>query len=181
MKVPIVKYPSNILTTPARVITSDELKDMKVNGTSLSEFVSDMTDATLAHKGLGLTAPQVGWGLRVIVFKAAKGVTHLLNPAITKTSTQRLPDAEGCLSLPGFKAYVMRYRSITVTGYTLAGEPVLFKAEHEEARVLQHEIDHLDGILITSRVGALDRERAEAFLYAMANPVIDPLVAAGRA
>lgn len=177
MKVPIVQYPNDVLTTPAREVTREELEALQVDGRQLDDIIADLTESMHASKGVGLAAPQIGLGIRVLVYQTRTGVKHLINPVITKFSQARLPEVEGCLSLPGFRAYVMRNRSITAVGHTLLDE-VVFKAEHDEARVLQHEIDHLDGVLMTSRVGVLDTERAKAFLHKLANPVVDSLAAA---
>ena len=127
----------------------------------LQQLVDDMTDTMRACDGAGLAATQIGVLQRVVVF----GVEHnprypdaepvaftvLVNPRITPLSEERGLDWEGCLSVPGMRGLVPRYRHIRYRGFDPSGRPVDREATGFHARVVQHECDHLDGILYPDR------------------------------
>lgn len=143
------------LRTPARP-TSEYLGD-------LSSLAGDMVDTMRAHDGVGLAAPQVGVATALIVIE----VPDTADPETESTRLYILLDPliegladfesmrEGCLSLPGYFGYPNRAKRARVRGMDLSGRPIELRAEGLLAQALQHEIDHLRGILFTDRVGSL--------------------------
>jgi peptide deformylase len=117
---------------------------------ALLRLLDDMTETMYAYHGVGLAAPQVGVSKRVIVVDAGKGLYQLINPEIIAVSGSET-DREGCLSIPGVWGEVTRAAAVTVRGLSRSGETVEIEAEGFFARALQHEIDHLDGILFIDR------------------------------
>ena len=141
-------------------ILREKAKRIKTFDANLKKLVADMFDTMHENIGVGLAAPQIGQSIRLLVaelepdpkegergFKVA-----LCNPEIVKASEEMEDGPEGCLSIPGWVGEVPRYTSITVKAQTPEGKEVRIKADHYFARVLQHEIDHLNGILFTDRV-----------------------------
>ncbi len=118
---------------------------------SLSILIDDMFETMKAERGVGLAAPQVGILKRVAVINAGDGNIELVNPEIIETSGEQR-EQEGCLSCPGRYAITVRPMCITVKGQNRKGEPVQYSGNALKARVFCHEIDHLDGILFTSRI-----------------------------
>jgi len=114
-------------------------------------LISDMIETMYAAKGVGIAAPQIGVGQRLFIAESPDGPMALVNPVFTSKSRQRYQDEEGCLSVPGEFLPIYRHRSVEVEALTVDGKPVAFKASGFFARVLQHEMDHLDGILIVDR------------------------------
>lgn len=114
-----------------------------------------MTETMHGADGVGLAAPQIGQNIRLaIIAKEAipdKKDWILINPKITKHSWKRTRNEEGCLSIPGVKKEVSRFAKITVKALNEKGQSLSFQAENLFARVIQHEIDHLDGILIIDK------------------------------
>lgn len=127
----------------------------------LRTLIADMFDTMYAEEGVGLAAPQVGVSLRIIVVDPHEdGVEAfaLVNPVIAEFSEEVERGEEGCLSIPGLKEIVERPAHVRVTGTSPHGEPVEIAADGLLARILQHEVDHLDGILFLDRVSALKRK-----------------------
>lgn len=102
-------------------------------------------------RGLGLAAPQVGVSTRILVYDAGEGLKVLINPKIQKMKGKQLDPPEGCLSIPGLTGQVERGQELHVKGFDERLRPVSLRATGLEARVIQHEIDHLDGILFIDR------------------------------
>lgn len=124
-------------------------------------LITDMFETMYAEDGVGLAAPQVGIAQRVIVVDPRDESVEpfaLVNPQIQRASDDTEKGEEGCLSLPGLKEMVERPTTVTVTGLSDAGDPVTIEAEGLLARILQHEIDHVDGILFIDRVSPLKRK-----------------------
>jgi peptide deformylase len=120
---------------------------------ALARLVADMA-VTMRHAdGVGLAAPQVGVPLRVIVADTGRGLLVLVNPLLRRGSGSAIAE-EGCLSLPGVVAPVRRALRVNVEGTLLNGQPVAVRAKGFIARILQHEIDHLNGVLFLDRVRA---------------------------
>ena len=131
---------------PVRQIDKKTLKLLKEMGESMKE-----------EKGVGLAAPQVGENIRMIlVLLNNKNLIPMINPVITVHSDETEVGEEGCLSLPGIWGNVKRYKEITVQYQNEKGEKQILKLECFNARVVQHEIDHLDGILFTDYLDAED-------------------------
>ena len=146
----IVTYPEPFLATKALPVRS-------VDG-RIRELVRDMFDTMYESKGIGLAAPQIGVGKRVIVLDISPVEEEikplaLVNPEIVGKQGQ-VEGMEGCLSVPGVEGMVCRYESVTVTGKNESGDPVTIEASGLLSRVLQHEIDHLDGILFIDRLSS---------------------------
>lgn len=127
---------------------------------ALRDLVQDLWDTVRAARGIGLAAPQIGVLRRVIVVnippdyeeEGAPGVElTLINPEIVRASGRQV-GLEGCLSIPGWYGEVPRYLQVTVKALDLEGREIRIKGSHLLARVLQHEIDHLDGILFIDRI-----------------------------
>lgn len=140
----VVQHPSPILKSRAREVDATD------DG-SLRELVRVMAETMYDESGVGLAAPQVGVDKRVIVFDVDEKLAALCNPVITNSSDETIVEDEGCLSVPGISVPVQRAARITCTGQTIEGHEVTIEAEEFLARVLQHEIDHLDGVIILDR------------------------------
>jgi len=128
----------------------------------LHALVADLMDTMRAEDGAGLAAPQIGVGLRVVVFGFSENIrypdaeavplTVLLNPVIEALGEEREDGWEGCLSVPGLQGVVSRYTRIRYSGHDPFGRPIEREAQDFHARVVQHECDHLDGILYPQRM-----------------------------
>ena len=146
-------------------ILREKAKRVKTFDAALRKLAADMFETMYANNGVGLAAPQIGLSIRLLVaefvpnkeddpsmeneqgFKVA-----LVNPEIVKVDKEMADGYEGCLSIPGWIGEVPRHVAITVKAQTPEGKEVRIKAHDYFARVLQHEIDHLDGILFTDRI-----------------------------
>jgi peptide deformylase len=143
----IVKVPDPILetkTAPVKEITPEILK-----------LIKDMIDTCRKAQGIGLAAPQIGQSLRLCIINLEHlGLPPfaLINPKIVKTSWKKVNMEEGCLSIPGLFGMVKRPAKVTVKAMSIEGNETKLQADGILARVLQHEIDHLDGILFTSKM-----------------------------
>jgi peptide deformylase len=142
--------------------------DVREFGTpQLQELLVDMRDTMREYNGVGLAAPQIGVSLRVVIFGAqssprypdAEAVpdTVLINPVITPLSQDMEEDWEGCLSVPGMRGMVPRHRSVHYRGYDEHGGLIDRTVTGFHARVVQHECDHLDGILYPMRIRDMRR------------------------
>ena len=150
---PIVKIGDPILETRAQEVPRITKK--------ITKLVEDMIETMYEANGAGLAAPQVGVNKRIIVVDLGEGPVCLINPVVQSAQGEEI-DVEGCLSIPERWVYVKRAAEIEVTGLNEKGKPVRVKAEGFLARALQHEIDHLDGILILDRsLGEAEPEPAE--------------------
>lgn len=125
---------------------------------SIRKLVDDMVETMLAAPGVGLAAPQVGVGLRVIVVKVDANLYTLVNPEQVKASGEQV-GLEGCLSIPGYVGEVKRALRVVVRGLNRNGKTVRIKGDELLARAFQHEIDHCDGILFVDRLTSLDTLR----------------------
>ncbi|HEX2204908.1 MAG TPA: peptide deformylase [Longimicrobium sp.] len=137
-------------------------KAVEVEGpdAEMETLIDDMFETMYDARGIGLAAPQVGISKRIIVVDVNEpGVEPfaLLNPRIVESSAALDRAEEGCLSIPGVAAVVERPATVTVEGLDRFGKPVRMEAEGMLARCLQHEIDHLDGVLFIDRLGPLKR------------------------
>jgi peptide deformylase len=151
----IVTLPEPVLRRKAHAVTQFD-KDLQ---TLIDDMVETMRDAP----GVGLAAPQIGLAERLIVVEyyereedeeienAPKKVWALVNPEIIKASEEKVMGVEGCLSIPNLVGEVERHAAIQVKGLNRHGKPVKIKAEGWLARIFQHEIDHLNGVLFTDR------------------------------
>jgi len=155
------------------------------NSLELDRLIEDMLDTMRAEDGAGLAAPQIGINRRIVVFgfednpryQDAPAIprTVLINPQIKPLDETMEEDWEGCLSVPSMRGLVPRYRRIEYSGFDVKAEPMRVEAEGFHARVVQHECDHLDGILYPQRIRDLTRfgfidELAEAGLLPIYTP-----------
>ena len=125
----------------------------KINS-NVIKLLNNMLETMYKAGGVGLAAPQVGVLKRVIVIDVGEGPVKLINPEIVASSGSQT-DAEGCLSCPGLTGEVKRAKKVTVKGLSPEGEEVIIEAEELFARALQHEIDHLNGILFIDKAKRL--------------------------
>lgn len=150
---PIRIYPDPVLREAAAPVA--EVDD------AIRKLVADMTETMHAAEGIGLAAPQVGVQRRVLVYQAGEDepLKALVNPEILSRDGEQVRE-EGCLSIPGLAFPVTRAQTVVVQGLDALGKAVEYSAEDLEARVIQHEVDHLDGILFIERIDKADRKEA---------------------
>ena len=117
----------------------------------VQKLLRDMTETMYEAKGVGLAAPQVNVSERLIVVDAGEGLFSLINPEIVQAEGS-IRDVESCLSIPGKSGYVTRAARVVVKGLDAQGKPVRVEGGGYFARALQHEVDHLDGILFLDRL-----------------------------
>jgi peptide deformylase len=151
----IVTLPDPVLRRKARAVTQFDK--------NLHTLIDDMVETMREAPGVGLAAPQIGLPDRIVVIEyyerdedeekedAPKKVWAVLNPEIIKASEEKVMGVEGCLSIPGLVGEVERHASVQVKGLNRHGKPMKIKAEGWLARIFQHEIDHLNGVLFTDR------------------------------
>ena len=155
----IRQYPDPVLRMRANEIESFD--------DDLRRLVERMTELMQDANGVGLAGTQVGTLRRVFVFQPEgedEGPRAVVNPALTKTSEVTISETEGCLSMQGVSIPVERPATVTIAGKDENGEDVEFELEERDARVVQHELDHLDGILILDRTTADARREALGIL-----------------
>ncbi len=126
----------------------------------LRNLVRDLTDTLRDEQGAGLAAPQIGVGLRVFVFDVDDLAGHLVNPVLEFPDEEEQDDQEGCLSIPGIYIDTVRRQNVIAKGYTELGDPLQIVGTGRMARCLQHETDHLDGVLFLDRLDAARRKQA---------------------
>ncbi len=159
MVLPIVLEPNPILHQVGKDLTREEVKSTKIQ-----KLIKDMIPTMYAKDGVGLAAPQVGESIQLCVI--AKNFTPdqkkdlvLVNPKWQKLSVFRVWDEEGCLSVPEVYGQVRRYKKIKVEALNEKGEKISFTAQDFFARIIQHEVDHLNGILFIEKAKNLRREQ----------------------
>lgn len=133
----------------------------------LRKLVQDLAETMRDGGGVGLAAPQLGVGLRVFTYQDAGEVGHLVNPELEWfPGCEEEDDEEGCMSLPGLFFSVRRRVNVIARGVDRDGEPVELPASRQLARIFQHEVDHLDGVLFIDRLDEQANEAAEAAIRA---------------
>ncbi len=152
---PIRLFGDPILRTPAAAVVDFD-KELRI-------LVADLTETMRDAPGSGLAAPQIGIGLRVFTYEVDGVLGHLVNPQLTLSAATQL-GLEGCLSIPGLEFDCTRAEHVRAAGYTMYGDPVTVDGSQLLARVLQHETDHLDGVLFVDR---LDRDSRRAAMRAI--------------
>jgi peptide deformylase len=140
-----------VLRTPARPVRTFDRE--------LRRLVQDLTDTMRSAPGAGLAAPQLGVGLRVFTWHVDDAHGHLVNPSLDLSDEQE-DDAEGCLSLPGISLTTRRAYGVVAKGWNMYGDPVTITGTRRLARAIQHETDHLDGILFIDRLDPDQRKEA---------------------
>ena len=152
MALDIRTFGDPVLNTPAApVVTFDE---------SLVRLTQEMLSTMRGNEGVGLAANQVGRLKRVLVASVEDDDYVIVNPVLTEMSDAKERATEGCLSIPGIQVEVERPTSVTLSGMDASGEPLQIEASDMLARVLQHEVDHLDGVLILDRTDRASRRAA---------------------
>ncbi|MBZ0169733.1 peptide deformylase [Candidatus Methylomirabilis lanthanidiphila] len=152
-KLPILLYPSPVIRKKSLLVTS-------ING-ELQRFIDDMVETMYAAPGMGLAAPQVGALKRVIVLdpsddRTSHGSIVLINPVLVAGEGQ-IVDEEGCLCIPDLNEPVARFKHVAVKAYDRNEKEIILEGAGLLARILQHEIDHLDGILFIDRLSTAKR------------------------
>lgn len=140
-----------VLTTPASPVVDFD-KELRV-------LVKDLTDTMLDAPGAGLAAPQIGVSLRVFVWDVDETLGHLINPVLS-LSDEMQDGEEGCLSFPELLYETPRAMRAVAKGFNMYGEPITVEGTEFLARALQHETDHLDGILFIDKLSPEDRKAA---------------------
>jgi peptide deformylase len=143
-KLPIITYPNPILRKATKEI-------LDVQKPSIQKLIGDMLDTMEINNGVGLAAPQVGKSLRLCVIRVEEKTYILVNPRITFASCKKETDVEGCLSFPNKFIPIKRNEKVRVKAQDAAGKEIHIKAKGLLSRALQHEIDHLDGMVFTQR------------------------------
>jgi len=147
----IVTFPEPSLRLKSKQVTKFD--------TELQTLIDNMFETMRAASGVGLAAPQIGKSLRLVVVEYTEDEDEnakpkkyvLVNPEIVKRSEEMVTDIEGCLSLPGLAGKVERHHAVTIKAKNRFGKPLKMEAQDWLARIFQHEIDHLDGVLYIDR------------------------------
>jgi peptide deformylase len=148
---PIRLFGDPVLRTPALPVTDFDRE--------LRNLVKDLEETMLEAPGAGLAAPQIGVSLRVFTYHADGELGHLINPDLD-LSEERQEGEEGCLSFPGLAFETPRALRTVAKGWNMYGEPIVIEGTAYKARALQHETDHLDGILFIDRMDREQRKQA---------------------
>jgi peptide deformylase len=148
---PIRIFGDPVLRTPAAEVVDFDKE--------LHKLVADLIDTMEDAPGLGLAAPQLGVSLRVFTYWVDDELGHLVNPSLKLSEDTELGE-EGCLSLPGLSFDTPRSRSVVAKGFNMYGEPIELVGSDLMARCVQHETDHLDGIIFIDRLGSEERKEA---------------------
>jgi peptide deformylase len=148
---PIRLFGDPVLRTPAEAVVDFDKE--------LRTLVKDLTQTMLDAAGAGLAAPQIGVSLRVFTYDVDDEVGHLINPDLSLSDEEQDGD-EGCLSLPGLAFPTKRAMRVVAKGWNMHGDPVVIEGTELLARAVQHETDHLDGILFIDRLDEATRKEA---------------------
>lgn len=157
---PITKNPADVLTTPAKEVTQFDEK--------LATLLDNMYETMVDSDGVGIAAPQVNEGIKAAVLEIGeeREILEIVNPEIIEYSVDTNVDVEGCLSFPGLFGEVERSNGIRVEAQDRNGNLFEIEAYDYDARVLQHEIDHLNGVLFDSKITRILTEEELEALYA---------------
>jgi peptide deformylase len=155
---PIRLYGDPVLRTPAAPVVDFDAE--------LRRLVADLTETMHAAGGAGLAAPQIGVGLRVFTWYVDGEVGHLVNPDVVAVGEDTQDGPEGCLSIPDLRYDCRRHLHVVASGWNEHGDPVRVEGSELLARAIQHETDHLDGVLFVDRLADVDRAAALAEIEA---------------
>ncbi|MGH3616027.1 MAG: peptide deformylase [Pseudonocardia sp.] len=155
---PIRLFGDPVLRTPAIEVTTFDAE--------LRKLVADLTDTMHDECGAGLAAPQIGIGLRVFAYDVDGVAGHLVNPTFDTVGEQEQLGPEGCLSIPGMTWDCRRHLHVVARGFDMHGEPITIEGSESLARCVQHETDHLDGVLFVDRLDSETRKQAMAQIRA---------------
>jgi peptide deformylase len=148
---PIRLFGDPVLRTPAQPVTDFDKE--------LRQLVKDLEETMMDAPGAGLAAPQIGVGLRVFTYYVDGVLGHLVNPDLDLSEEEQEGD-EGCLSFPGLVYDCRRALTVVAKGVDMHGEPVVIEGSELLARAIQHETDHLDGVLFIDRLDKAQRKLA---------------------
>lgn len=149
-----------ILTHPNPVLAARAEEIDPATDADLRQLVRRMAEAMYENEGIGLAAPQLGIHKRIIVFDIDDELAAICNPIIVERSKELAVDDEGCLSVPGISVPIERNVAVVCEGVSINGGRIVLEAQDLLARVLQHEIDHLDGVIILDRLTPEQRKAA---------------------
>jgi peptide deformylase len=149
---PIRLFGDPVLRTPAEPVADFDKE--------LRRLVQDLTETMQEAGGAGLAAPQLGVGLRVFTFHVEEVLGHLVNPVLEFPDAEEQSGDEGCLSIPGLYFDTKRRMNVVATGFNEYGDPVRLVGSGVMARCVQHETDHLDGVLFLDRLDPAARKEA---------------------
>lgn len=144
---PILTAPDKRLRMRSKTISLEEIKSEK-----MQRLIFDLVETMVKKDGIGLAAPQIGELIRIVAVQNGENAIVLVNPKICGKSFGKVVMEEGCLSVPGVFGNVKRPKSIRVKAFSRKGKVLDFKADSIFARVIQHEVDHLDGILFIDKL-----------------------------
>ena len=148
----IIKYPDPILKKK-----SENIPLIKIGSAALRKFCANMISTMLKKDGIGLAAPQIGKNIRLITVNTKGGVIVFINPKITRRSFSKEWGEEGCLSVPGIFGQVKRNKKVKCCYFDINSNSKKIEASGLLARVIQHEINHLDGILFIDKAKAIKK------------------------
>ena len=137
-------------------ILREKSKEVEKITPEVLDLIKRMKEIMNEHNGVGISAVQVGQPLRIMIIKVGDKDMAFINPAITKHGKEIVPYREGCLSFPGYYIHIKRPREITLEATTEDGKEVEVKTDALPARAIQHEIDHMDGIVFRDRAESQD-------------------------
>jgi len=147
-----------VLRARARALDRTDIKSAPIQ-----KLIDDMLETMVEYHGVGLAAPQIHEGLRILVAALDTGdkdaesePVAIINPEITPVGDEMVEDWEGCLSIPDIRGRVPRHREITVRAFDRGGNRIEIRAQNFSARVIQHETDHLDGVLFFDRMKSFE-------------------------
>lgn len=146
----LVYYPSPFLRKTSAPVLHYDFKNFKT-------LIEDMAETMAHHNGIGLAAPQIGKNIRLVMIKTQEGILTLINPEIIKSSRKKETSEEGCLSIPGTFGLVERSMTIKISALLSNGKKIIFHGDGLFSRVIQHEIDHINGILFIDRTSRITR------------------------
>ena len=149
---PIRLFGDPVLRTPAEPVSTFDKE--------LRALVRDLTETMIDAPGAGLAAPQIGVSLRVFTYDVDEVVGHLINPVLGSHTEEQQDGEEGCLSFPGLAFPTRRAQRVVAHGFNMYGDPVVIEGSAMLARCLQHEVDHLDGVLFIDRLDVEQRKVA---------------------
>jgi peptide deformylase len=138
----IVKYGQ-----PGSEVLRRVADEIRYVDSDIRKIVAEMGEIMYGAHGVGLAAPQIGKSVRLLVYDAGDGLQALINPVVIKSKGEQFDPEEGCLSIPGLRGVVRRANDITFRALDVEGRPIRRRVTEFEARVIQHEVDHLNGVL----------------------------------
>lgn len=166
----MASYPIRVFGDPVLRQRAREVEE--IDG-ALARLAQDMIETMYAAPGVGLAAPQVGVERRLFVYDVGEGPGVVVNPRIVESDGEWTYE-EGCLSVPGLHWPIVRPKRVHLVGYGIDGEEVSIEADELLARAFQHEVDHLDGVLVIDRLGKAERREALRVLRERALGVAAP-------